>query len=99
MLMGLKKGELKKVAELSNIPLSRQELDELAPQLEEVVNHFGHLSEVKVAKISPTSQTTGLENIYRDDVVENCFSQEEATSQSKKIHNGYFITSFVFKIQ
>lgn len=56
----------------------------------EVVAEMGKLD---TANTPPTHQVTGLENAWREDIVDNeqTFSQEEALANAAKTHDGYFV--------
>jgi aspartyl-tRNA(Asn)/glutamyl-tRNA(Gln) amidotransferase subunit C len=88
----LTKDDVLHVAKLAKLNLTDSEIAKFTPQLGEVVNYISELSEVDTEGIEPTSQTTGLENQTREDVVkiESSLSQDEALSGSDKTHNGYF---------
>ena len=55
------------------------------------------LNEVEIKNTEPTSQTTGLLNVFREDKTrtEKSLKQGEALSGSDKTHNGYFVTKAV----
>ena len=80
------------VASLAKIALDASEVEKYANQLSSIVDYFSQLSEVDTKDTEPTSQTTGLENVFRQDEVksENCLSQESVVAGSDKIYNGYF---------
>lgn len=89
----LTKVDVKHIAKLAKLKLSREEISKYKNQLSEVLSHFEQLNEVDTADIEATHQTTNLENITRKDVVkdEDIFSQEEALSGTDKVKNGYFV--------
>lgn len=91
-MVKLTKEDVLHVAKLAKLDLVEAEIEKFTPQLSNVINHFSELSEVDTEDTVPTSQTTGLENVYREDkvTVEGSLSAEEAISGSDKIHNGYF---------
>ncbi len=80
------------VAKLAKLELSDSEVDKFASQLSNVIDYFSELSKVDTEGIEATSQTTGLENVYRVDEIKNSksLSQEEAISGTDQTHNGYF---------
>lgn len=78
------------VAKLANLPLTNNELNLFEKQLEETVEYVEELSEINTKNIEPTSQVTGLENVTRDDIAEPSLSQEQALSNTKNSHNGFF---------
>ena len=57
------------VAKLAKIEITGKEVEKYAEQLSKVVDYFSKLSEVDTNNIEPTSQTTGLENVTRTDLV------------------------------
>lgn len=88
----LTKEDVLHVAKLAKLELTEAEIEKFTPQLSNVLDHFSELSEVDTKDVEPTSQTTGLEDVYRADELksENTLTQEEAISGTDKIHNGYF---------
>ena len=65
----LTKKEVLHVAELSNLSLTDTEIKKFLPQLTKIIEFVTTLSEVDTSGIDPTSQTTGLTNITREDVI------------------------------
>lgn len=88
----LTKADVLHVAKLAKIEINAEEVEKYSEQLSSVVDYFSALAEVDTKDIEPTSQTTGLENVFRADDInsENCLTQDEATNGSDKIYNGYF---------
>ncbi len=89
--------DVKKVAELAAIPLTQQETEKLAEGFTQTMKVVETLSSVDVKGIEPTSQVTGLENIFREDAVDtdHMLSQQEALANAVHTHNGYFVVSRV----
>jgi len=88
----LKREEVLHVAKLAKLDLSEEEIAKFTPQLSKVIDYISELSEVDTKGVEPTSQTTGLENVYRNDSTSNSLSltQEQAINGTDKTHNGYF---------
>ena len=88
----LTKDDVLHVAKLAKLELTDSEIEKFTPQLSNVLDHFSELSEVDTEGTIPTSQTTGLEDVYRKDEVleDRILTVEEATSGTDKTHNGYF---------
>lgn len=86
----LTKAEVLHVAELSNLKLTDVEIKKFTPQLSKIIEFVATLSEVDTENIKPTSQTTGLVNVTREDKVigENILGQEEALSGTDNFQNG-----------
>ncbi|EKE05329.1 MAG: hypothetical protein ACD_19C00355G0009 [uncultured bacterium] len=94
----LTKKEVLHVAELSNLTLTDSEIKKFTPQLDKIIEFVATLSEVNTDGIEPTSQTTGLTNVLRDDVVktDEALSQDQTLSASDG-YNGYFKVNAILK--
>lgn len=87
----LTKTDVENVATLAKLDLSAAEIEKFLPQLSRVVEYVSELSSVDTGGIEPTSQTTGLENIFRkDEVVPSSINQDAALSGTDNFYNGYF---------
>ncbi len=95
----LTKGDVLHVARLSNLNLTEDELEMFTLQLSKIVDFFSELSEIDTTNIKPTSQTTGLINILRDDMVmsDRMLTQNEALSGTDNTYNGMFRVPKVLK--
>jgi aspartyl-tRNA(Asn)/glutamyl-tRNA(Gln) amidotransferase subunit C len=91
-MTALTKSDILHVAKLAKLEITDTEVEKYIDQLSSVIDYFSVLNEVDTKITEPTSQTTGLENVFRQDEVkeENCLSQDEAISGTDKIYNGYF---------
>ena len=81
------------IAKLAKILVSEREKESLAEGFNKTLAVINELFKVDVRKVEPTHQVTGLENILRDDVVDErkMFSQEQALSNTKNKYNCYFV--------
>jgi len=86
--------DVKHIAKLSNLVLTEDQIKKFRDQLSKIVTHVSVLDEVNTKDIEPTSQTTGLTNVFRDDefLGEN-LTQDEALSGAIQKYNGYFVVS------
>ncbi len=89
----LTKKDVLHVANLARLNLSDGEVNKFTDQLGDIIEFIGQLQEVDVKNVEPTNQTTGLENVYRDDEIkiENSLDGDQALSGTDKTHNGYFV--------
>lgn len=85
--------QVQHIADLANIPITDQEQANLADSFSQTLDVINELTQVDVTGVEPTHQVTGLENVLREDIVneEIMFSQKEALANGKKIHDGYFV--------
>lgn len=85
--------EVKKIAKLANLTLQGQEEALFAKQFSDTIAVVNELNEIDTTGIPATYQVNGLENVTRPDEVrpEYSLSQEQALSQAKNTHEGYFV--------
>lgn len=96
MTKRLTRDQVKCVAKLAHISLTEEEIEEFKNQLSAILDFISKLQEVDTTNIKPLSQTTGLENVFRQDVVKPCFSQEQALANAPDQYKGYFRTKAIF---
>ena len=91
--------DVKHVAKLAKLALVDGEISEFSKQLSEIISYVEELDKVDTSKTEPTSQTTGLENVSRQDKrsSETVLSQEEALSGTESIQNGYFVVDAILQ--
>ena len=78
--MSITRDEVAHLARLSRLALSNEELDHLAPQLDQIISAVAQVQEVAAEGIPPTSHATGLTNVFRDDEPAPCLTPEQALS-------------------
>lgn len=64
--------EVEHIAELARIELTEEEKRKFSGELSDVLGYVKQLGEADTKNIEPVSQVTGLVNVLRDDVAENC---------------------------
>lgn len=89
--------EVKHVAELAKLKLTSKELKKIQMQLSQILEYVGQLSEVDTKGVEPTSQVTGLENVFRQDETCPSLTQEEVLSGTKQVENGFFKIKAIFE--
>lgn len=85
----LSREDVLKLARLSRLKLSDDEVTEFQTEITEILGYVEQLSEVDTKGLEPTSQVTGLTNVMREDeVIDYGASQDEllknAPAQDKK---------------
>lgn len=78
--MSITRDEVAHLARLSRLALGDEELDHLAPQLDQIISAVAQVQEVAAEGIPPTSHATGLTNVFRDDEPKGCLTPEQALS-------------------
>lgn len=90
--MKLTKDEIKHIANLARLDLTQAELKKYGSQLSDVLNYIGQLKEVDTTGVEPTAQVTGLENVLREDVINNWDEEEKksALAQAPEMESGQY---------
>ena len=91
--------DVKHVASLANLELTSAETEKYKKQLSNVIGYVDELNEVDTSKVEPTHQTTGLQDVTRDDKPnsKSNLNQKESLSGTNNTHNGYFVTKAVLE--
>ena len=89
--------DIKHIAELAKLKLTQEDLNNFQKQLSDIIAFVDQLSTMDTKKIVPTSQVTGLENIFREDVVKPSLSQNEVLANTKRKYKGYFLVDAIFE--
>jgi aspartyl-tRNA(Asn)/glutamyl-tRNA(Gln) amidotransferase subunit C len=74
--------EVAHLARLSRLSLSDQELDHLAPQLDQIISAVAQVQEVAAEGIPPTTHATGLTNVFRDDDPVPCLTPDQVLGEA-----------------
>jgi len=64
-------GDVHHLAQLSSLQLDDQEAEALRIDLGNILGYIDQLSELDTTGVEPTYQVTDLQNVWRDDVVDN----------------------------
>ncbi|MBW7944661.1 Asp-tRNA(Asn)/Glu-tRNA(Gln) amidotransferase subunit GatC [Patescibacteria group bacterium] len=81
------------IAKLANIPITSDEEQKLQAAFEETLAVVEELQAVDVTDVQPTFQVTGLENVTREDTIDETrmFTQEQALANARATADGYFV--------
>ena len=63
--------DVRHLAQLSNLQLTDDEVENLRDDLENILGYIEQLGEIDTTGVEPTYQVTGLENVWRDDDVQD----------------------------
>ncbi len=91
--------EVRHVADLAKLKLTDEELENYRKQLSSILDLVGKLKAVNTEGIEPTNQVTHLENVFREDAVdeERMLTQEEVLSNAKRKCKGFFVVKAIFE--
>lgn len=96
-MANLTEAEVKHVAKLARLSLIPEEIKKFQEQLSEILDYVNQLKEVNTENVEPTSQVTGLENVFRNDEVMPSLRVEEALSSAPAKMNNFFKTKLVLE--
>lgn len=85
------------IAKLAHLSLKPEQIEKFKEQLSSILEYFGKLNKVNTTGVEPTSQVTGLTNVFREDMIEPSLSQDEALFNAKQKHDGYFMVDAVLE--
>jgi aspartyl-tRNA(Asn)/glutamyl-tRNA(Gln) amidotransferase subunit C len=88
--VALSREEVAALGRLARIEMSAEELDHLAPQLDQILEHVAQVSEVAAADVRPTSHPLPLTNVFRADQVRPCLPVEDALSGAPAAEDNRF---------
>jgi len=81
---------VRKIAKISRLNLSDEEIKTFTPELGEVLKAFSELSNVDTEGVEPIFNPLDLTDTVREDHVGECLSQEEALSLTSHKKDGFF---------
>jgi aspartyl-tRNA(Asn)/glutamyl-tRNA(Gln) amidotransferase subunit C len=79
-MASITRAEVAHLAKLARLALTDQELDNYAGQLDVILGAVARVSEVVNDDIPPTSHAVPVVNVFREDVVQQSLSAEQALS-------------------
>ena len=66
-MVKLSREDVLKLARLSRLHLSEDEIAQFADEISAIFGYVDHLQEVDLSAVAPTNQVTGLKNVMRQD--------------------------------
>jgi aspartyl-tRNA(Asn)/glutamyl-tRNA(Gln) amidotransferase subunit C len=81
---------IEKVAEVSRLKLTEEEIKKFLLQLKEALEFFSQLQEVNTNGVKPSFQPVDIKNVMREDFEKKCLSQDDALSLTEHKKDGYF---------
>ncbi len=90
---------VKHLSVLANVPLTENQIEKLPDELSTVIEYMSKIITLDTNNIVETSQVTNLENIFREDEIDEkrTLTQDEALSNATEKHNGYFKVKAIFE--
>lgn len=86
-------GQVAHIAKLANLTVATSEQEQFAHAFSDMLGSIETLKQLDTTGVEPTHQVTNLENVLREDVIDETrqFTQDQALANSKHTHAGYFV--------
>ena len=81
---------IEKVTQNARLKLTKKEIEEITPQLSEILQAFSKLDELDTENVNPSFQPIELKNVLREDKEKQPLTQEEILSNTKHKKDGFF---------
>lgn len=82
--------EVARLAGLARIQLTDDEIQRFAGEFDAIIDAVASVSEVATADVPATSHPIPLTNVFREDVVADTLTQDEALSGAPEAEDGRF---------
>jgi aspartyl-tRNA(Asn)/glutamyl-tRNA(Gln) amidotransferase subunit C len=90
MLMKLSDEEVKHIALLARLGLSKEEIDKFKVQLSDILDNFEILNQVDTDSLKPAAQSVYLNNVFRTDEAEESCTPKQILANSPQQEDDYF---------
>lgn len=88
--MAVSKKDVEKIAELAHLKFSDDELENLTPQMNQILNYMDKLNEINTENVEPLSHPVEQVNIFRDDKLKTSISTDEALKNAPDKDDEHF---------
>lgn len=89
--------EVEHVAKLAKLGIKKEKLIKFQKQLSSILQFVDQLSDLNTDQVIPTSQITGLENVFREDEVEKSLPKEDILKNAPRRNGDYFMVDAVLE--
>lgn len=84
------KEDVRHLAKLARIAISATEIEQIRSELEAILGYVEKLGSVDTSKLEPTSQVTGLTDVWRsDEVKSSSLTREQLLMNAPETKDGY----------
>lgn len=89
-MASLREQDISNIAKLARIDLSAPEQQDMKSEAGLILDFVEDLQKTDTSSVAPTSQVTGLQDVWREDkVVPSKIAPEDLLSQAPDVHDGY----------
>ena len=88
--MSISEKEVIYVAKLAALQLKDEEVAKTIKELNEILGTIDDLQSISTAGVEPTSHVHGSVNAFRDDIIQDSFTNEQVAEIAPDFENGFF---------
>ena len=81
---------VQRIAMLSRLECSDDEIEHYAKDLNRILKHIEQLDELNTDDIEPTAHALRLVNVYREDILQESLSNDQALANAPDKEQGHF---------
>ena len=86
----ISKEVVEKVAKLSRLSLEEEEIEQDGDQLNQMLDTMAGLQQIDTEGVAPLAHVLPIENVFREDEVGECFTQEKVLANAPEQSDGMF---------
>lgn len=86
---------VKQFAQLAHIPLSDEQVSKYQASFGQVMQLMSEVAQLDLSGVESTSRVTSEGNVFREDIVEQSLTQEEALANAPATDHGFFVVADV----
>ncbi|WP_326569129.1 Asp-tRNA(Asn)/Glu-tRNA(Gln) amidotransferase subunit GatC [Amycolatopsis rhabdoformis] len=86
----ISRDEVAHLAKLARLAVTDDELDVFAGQLDQILDSVAKVSQVAAADVPPTSHSVPLTNVFREDEIRPCLTQQQVLAGAPASEQGRF---------
>lgn len=90
LMPSIGRDDVARLADLARIQLTDEEIDRFAGEFDSIMDAVASVSEVATEDVPATSHPIAMTNVFREDVVENTLTQEQALAGAPDAQDGRF---------
>ncbi len=82
--------EVRKVAKLSRLDLSKEEIEEFTGQLSAILDYVAKMNELDTTGVQPLAHCLPISNVFREDVVKESLGTEKTLANAPQRDGEFF---------
>lgn len=86
--MSVSREEILKIAKLSKLEFSEQELDKFTNDLSNIVDFANQLANIDVEDVKPTAHILDIQNVFKEDEIKPSYLREEILKNAPSAQGG-----------